>query len=499
MPNNREKSKMRSKSTRKPLRDVSNAKTANKFLSVKPANNCKKTLEGNGEQMGDDSLDRLLLVHSDLSSLLHKIDELVVQAFQLPSKKGKKELESFADVLSEIHTSLKPWVPRFQKVLSSQLTGPENKSEQPLARNEVSVVKEDLSAAVESPEQTKWESLISPSPLVSWRAGCNTEGGRQLFLLTPMPRPKAFSSKCQASSKYAFEKITSDAIAYPSSLSHKVGNKGDDMLEAIQVEQTSTEVLDSEMTKTGYNLESKCASPAKFSRMNCSMLVMTPSLKVSPPKSCVLLEPVSEFSKKDNQRVHRSTPFPIGVQNSCASADSESSSSPMSHNLAFKYPELFGIKLAHNFANRTKGVEESPNWLMSPPKTCVIMEPPDDKMLTNISSKFLPPKTPSVHSLQAHLSCMKESDNQEGHCATGKICQQDVDSRLEIIESTPVVKEPESSIRVRKHPGENTLKKELWTKFEAASTHGIRFNVDVLQKTAQKGFLDRLDEAYSDE
>lgn len=72
-------------------------------------------------------------------------------------------------------------------------------------------------------------------------------------------------------------------------------------------------------------------------------------------------------------------------------------------------------------------------------------------------------------------------------------------SRLVIDESTPVVKEPESSIRVRKHPGENTLKKELWTKFEAASTHGIRFREDVLQKTAEKGFLDRLDEAYSDE
>ncbi|CAA2990791.1 Hypothetical predicted protein, partial [Olea europaea subsp. europaea] len=417
------------------------------------------------------------------------IDELVVQALQLKSKKGKKELEPLADILSEMHTSLKPWVPRFQKVLSSQLTGPENKLEQPLARNEVSVVNEDINAEVESPEQTKWESLISPSPLVSWRTDCNTEGGRQLFLLTPLPKPKAFSAKCQASSKSAFENITSDSIAYPSSLSHKVGC----------VEQTPILVLDSEMTKTGYNFECECASPTKFSRMNCSVLVMTPSLKVSPPKSCVLLEPASEFSKKDNQRVQRSTPYPIGVQDSIASADSESSSSPMSHNLAFKYPELFGIKLAHNFGNRTKGVEELPNLVMSPPKTCVIMEPPDDKLLTNISSKCLPPKTPSLHGRQALLSSTKEINHQDGHYAAGKICQKEVGSRLEIDESTPVVKEPESSIRVSKHPGENTLKKELWTKFEAASTHGIRFREDVLQKTAEKGFLDRLDEAYSDE
>ena len=35
-----------------------------------------------------------------------------------------------------------------------------------------------------------------------------------------------------------------------------------------------------------------------------------------------------------------------------------------------------------------------------------------------------------------------------------------------------------------KHPGENTLKKELWTKFDAVSTHWLRYNA-VLQNTAQ--------------
>jgi hypothetical protein len=36
------------------------------------------------------------------------------------------------------------------------------------------------------------------------------------------------------------------------------------------------------------------------------------------------------------------------------------------------------------------------------------------------------------------------------------------------IESTPLWKESESTIRTGKRPGENTLKKELWTKFEAS-------------------------------
>lgn len=60
-------------------------------------------------------------------------------------------------------------------------------------------------------------------------------------------------------------------------------------------------------------------------------------------------------------------------------------------------------------------------------------------------------------------------------------------------------KDPESGMQTGKPPGENTLKKELWTKFEAATTSGIRINVPTLQETARKGFLDRLEEASCDE
>jgi len=63
------------------------------------------------------------------------------------------------------------------------------------------------------------------------------------------------------------------------------------------------------------------------------------------------------------------------------------------------------------------------------------------------------------------------------------------------IESTPLWKESESTIRTGKRPGENTLKKELWTKFEAASTYGFRLNASAFQGTAKKGFLDMLEEA----
>lgn len=67
-----------------------------------------------------------------------------------------------------------------------------------------------------------------------------------------------------------------------------------------------------------------------------------------------------------------------------------------------------------------------------------------------------------------------------------------------LIESTPLWKEPESTFRGGKRPGENTLKKELWVKFEAASTYGFRFNASAVQTTSKTGFLDMLEEASCD-
>lgn len=67
-----------------------------------------------------------------------------------------------------------------------------------------------------------------------------------------------------------------------------------------------------------------------------------------------------------------------------------------------------------------------------------------------------------------------------------------------LAESTPIWEESGSTIQEGRHPGENTLKKELWTKFDAASTDAIRYNASVLRETTHKGFLDRLDEVSCD-
>ncbi|CAA0837288.1 Unknown protein [Striga hermonthica] len=436
------KSKMRSKSTRKPLRDVSNAK-----IAVKPADNLKINSEHERGQMGDDdSLDRLLLVQSDLSSLVRQIDELVVQALQLTGDKGMKEIIQFADVLSDMQASLKPWVPRLQKALLSQSTAPKNESEQSTERTVSCVPVEHEGTLFESPEKTKWESLVSPSPLVSWRAECNTEGGRQLFLLTPLPQKGAFSLKRQVMSIPTFQNIETEE-------------------------------------------NTKCGNSTKISEANClSTFVMTPRVRMSPPKSCILLEPISKSAqKKKTLGAYKATPFPPAhARNSGGgSQDSDSSGTQSSDDLAIKYPELFGIKL--NDLEKKMVEEDSPDWIVSPPKTCVIMEPADEKLLENTFGNNLGKQKDAACDQQDNLFALKKVDYKGG---------QAIGCKIDLVESTPMIKEPISCLRTGNQPGENTLKKELWTRFEAATTHGMHFGDSILQdKTTKKGFLDRLEEA----
>ncbi|XP_027126367.1 uncharacterized protein [Coffea arabica] len=476
------KSKPRPKSTaRKPLRDVSNAvKTFSTSIATKLPVKYQEDEEGNQlRQVGDHdgALDRLLLIHSDISSIIHQIDGLVAQAQKFPSKQRMKEIELFANVLSEMQTSLQPWIPRFQKVLSTE---PVNQLEEPSTSRNVAYVKKDTSHVVESPRPTKLDSLVSPSPLVSWRAGCTTEGGRQLFLVTPLPRPKAFSVKYQEEPKSVLENTTSSTMVQAPVIFDAVGEKNDDLLEGTVVKQTPRKVSDD-------ILKRRCSSPENLMGREGSMLLMTPYLKLSPPKSCVLLEPVPEFRQNVTRGVYQSTPYPTRVKISEGSQDSESSLCRSSEKMSFQYTEHPGIKLSNNYGSRSKVVEESPYRMISPPKTCVLMEPPDDKL-------SLSDEAGSVLDHGANLLSVTEVDLQGGQSLADETCKQGLYRSFKIVESTPILRGPESSIQIGKHPGENTLKKELWEKFEAASIDGIDFDVSVVQQSAQKGFLDRLDE-----
>lgn len=280
---------------------------------------------------------------------------------------------------------------------------PEQNSEQTVEKEALSVSKECTNTAIESPEETKWESLVSPSPLVSWRAGCNTENARQLFLLTPLPRNKAFSSKCEASSLRAVANNPLDKVAH----------------EGVSTKPTPRIAFDAEVAKAAVgNLQTTCASPERVSNANCSLFIMTPCMKMSPPKSCMLIEPISAaFSRKKSQPVRKSTPFPTGVHSFSKSQDSESSSDQSSDDLKLKYPELYGI----NKDNMQKKVaaEDSPNWIVSPPKTCVLMDPLNEPLLKKRSDHCLPLKTTTVSNQEDHFP-LKTKESEGGHATTSK-------------------------------------------------------------------------------
>ncbi|CAH1422695.1 unnamed protein product [Lactuca virosa] len=116
---------IQARSTRKPLRDVSNggfkSSVRNPVIQKSTADTQQQdpfTICGDGASR--DPLDRLLLVHSDLSVLIHQIDELVVQALE-QKVRNKKEIESFAHLLNKMQTSLKVHI---ANIFSTLLTFP---------------------------------------------------------------------------------------------------------------------------------------------------------------------------------------------------------------------------------------------------------------------------------------------------------------------------------------------------------------------------------------
>ena len=128
------------------------------------------------------------------------------------------------------------------------------------------------SDAVDSPEETKLDSLISPSPLASWRADCTVERGRELFLLTPLPMSKTLSSKCQGPSKSVFERNTSNTTSELPTFCTLLEDVNDDLLESVPIRPTTSKPSDSAATELGKTLQSEFSSLSIFKKKECSML-----------------------------------------------------------------------------------------------------------------------------------------------------------------------------------------------------------------------------------
>ncbi|URE04407.1 hypothetical protein MUK42_20978 [Musa troglodytarum] len=413
----------RGKSTaRKPLRDVSNG-----------ADTLPSRKKSSAKDGADGALDRLLLLRSDLSSLVGQIDELIAQAMEnrTISKKASQDIDSFRSILSDMHFSLKPWLSRLRQSFDTSLTATENKLKS-LDTNPVPGAVRDRDAAASSRNEPELNLIVSSSPLVSWRAGtCTVDCGRQLFLLTPLPKGKPSVSKCPGSSKHMAGVFTEKEQFGRHKLppfSINVGNACRDLIERVEEKHEPTGLSNAHSfgQMTGA-LDSGSASPLSLSNQNNRENKITSCL----PKSSGMLDPISEPSQQDG-------------------LPEDDNDAEVSDSLSMKYQQLFGMQAAPVFMSRRKEVDGTLNWFLSPPRTCILLEPSDEKPLP----------TPA-------------------------------NSQLSL--ATPICKNLDST-HEEKLPGETTLKRELWTRFDAASSNHLHLNASVFQNTRRKGFLDMLEE-----
>lgn len=235
----------------------------------------------------------------------------------------------------------------------------------------MSASKEDELYDVESPEPTQFEPLVSPSPLVAWRGGDhNPDKGRQLFMLTPLPLGKSEFLKSKLKSKRVFP---NDAANQPLQASKEtsVGGLGDDVSMKTAGLGNSSLVPVMDLSESLVECE-----PLPSEKIQ-SELLMTPCLKMPPPKTSTLFKPVPESSQRGKQGACKSTCSELGASTFNGSQSSESSGIDETDDLYSKYPELMGIK--HAPIARKTDLEASPIWWFSPPKTSVLLEPANEK------------------------------------------------------------------------------------------------------------------------
>lgn len=272
---------------------------------------------------------------------------------------------------------MQPWPARFQRALSSTSKESEFQPQKVLAKIPVSNEVRNEYKVSDSPEKTKLDFLVSPSPLVSWRGDSTIDRGRQMFMLTPLPMSKVLSCKPHEPSKLEFNRLPSSTNAFGTSTMFALsGDILDFSLDSVVVKPTPLKPASS------VAIEEESSEENGFIKRESSMLVMTPCSKMSPPKSCALLEPISEMGHaggKDNGKLRKSTPFPVGMNHDSDSETSDSSCSHASKSMALKYLELLGIQHITKSEAGKKTVEASPDWFLSPPKTCVLLQPPDEK------------------------------------------------------------------------------------------------------------------------
>ncbi|CAL4894569.1 unnamed protein product [Urochloa decumbens] len=480
----------KSTARRRPLRILSanKARPAPQSLPRKPlppaagAGAAAAQATGASAAAADAALDRLLLARSDLAGIVSQIDELISDALRCEtvSKRGKLEIESFNGFLSDTNDSLKQWSSRLKQALKTGPSKIEDVSKHTVGTCSDSVAKGNGKLICSSSSNlhdtdpvpspcsnfTDADMIVSPSPLVSWRTGaCMLDCEKQLFLLTPLPKTKACASRCPTSKTQMKTTSSTAQLNLPSLPVWKLTISDDghpDQEQGVKVKEARSVTMTPHVaTANKGTLEERLHSPCTFS--------IQKSMR-APPRSCLkkalsskqqLFSPIPEGSRKEDID-----------SNGPSQGDKRSQSSDeVSKDLASRY-DIYGLNQSTKSTYRRREDQDPLQWFLSPLKTCVLMDPTDDKPLPTPARSNMkgehdvsddkPIQTPAVHSKPLLGTPWKglESTNLKGRLA-----------------------------------GETTLKKELWTRFEAASTHELHFNKSLFQKTDGKCFLDMLEDA----
>ena len=367
--------------------------------------------------------------------------------------------------------------------------------------------------------------IVSPSPLVSWRTGsCMVESGKQLFLLTPLPKTKACSSRCPRSSKTQLKESTSmDELNLPNLPVWKLTISDDnrpDLEQSVKAKEARARAATPNLTeaKKG-SLEDSLFSPFSFSIQKCRRALPSPCLTTALRGKKHVFSPISEGSSKDGIL----SAGPAESERPSAASDDMLSDEK---DLAARYPDMYGFNLPAGDIRPRREADEALDWFLSPLKTCVLMDPSptDDKPIPNpipvkdnksligtpwkglesnklkgiqeLSDDNNPIQTPAVHS-KALLGTTRKG--LEDNLKWGQELPDDKPIQTPALHSKALLGTPwkdlESTNLKGRHAGETTLKKELWTRFEAVSTDGLHFDKSVFQKSDGRRFIDMLEDA----
>ncbi|XP_062231970.1 uncharacterized protein LOC133929288 [Phragmites australis] len=529
----------KSTARRRPLRVLSSnkARRASESLRCKPPPPAAAA---------DAALDRLLLARSDLASIVSQIDELISDALQCQTmpKRGKQEIESFSGFLSDTNSSLKQWSSRLKQALENCPVKVENVSKHTLGTCSNSAAKgyeklicssSNLLDPVATPSCNllncsssnlpEADMIVSPSPLVSWRTGaCMVESGKQLFLLTPLPKTKACSLRCPTSKTQVKTTSSMDQRNLPSLPVWKLTISDDDhpdLEQGVKVNEARTGTVTPHVTTANKgSLVDRLRSPCTFSIQKSTRALPDSCLNTSLSSKQQLFSPILEGSRKEDAV----SDGPTQGDKRSETCEDLSSSDEVSKDLASRY-DLYGFNRSTKNTHRRREADDTLQWFLSPLKTCVLLDPSDDKPIPtpagnnkkgkqDVSDDDKTIQTPAAHSKALLGTPWKglESTNLKGRRAGETTLKKELGTPWNGLESTnlkggqagettlkKVLGTPwkglESTNLKGRQAGETTLKKELWTRFEAVSTNELHFDKSVFQKTDGRRFLDMLEEA----